>query len=83
MFTLHQLAKLNPQLKDGYKHSVYSAEDLKTFPVLQQRNVWCIQRHIATAPHYDLRLKLRQGLPSWAIPKGLVGTFLLLPGVRF
>jgi hypothetical protein len=55
---------------------VYSVEDVRGFPVLLQRNVWCIQRHWATSPHYDLRLKVQDGLPSWAIPKGLMGVLL-------
>lgn len=76
MFTLHQLAKLNRQQKDPTKPPVYSVEDVRGFPVLLQRNVWCIQRHWATSPHYDLRLKVQDGLPSWAIPKGLMGVLL-------
>ncbi|TXT06839.1 uncharacterized protein COLE_06170 [Cutaneotrichosporon oleaginosum] len=80
MFTLHQLdsmARSSLDQRGVTNCPTHNLEDVKNFPVLRQRNVWCIQRHWATAPHYDLRLSLRDGLHSWAIPKGLVG---LSPG---
>ncbi|RSH80383.1 uncharacterized protein EHS24_008959 [Apiotrichum porosum] len=38
-----------------------------------KRNFFVIQRHQATAHHYDLRLRLDDDLISWAIPKGPLG----------
>ena len=32
--------------------------------------VFVVQKHSATALHYDLRLQLGKSMPSWAIPKG-------------
>lgn len=91
MFTLHCLAKDCRMRKQGLKGhpetndpiasgvrppiSPFSADEIVDFPVLRRRNLWCIQRHLATAPHYDLRLGQREGLFSWAIPKGLMGKY--------
>ncbi|KAJ9098121.1 hypothetical protein QFC21_004450 [Naganishia friedmannii] len=46
---------------------------VQRFPSLKKRNFFCIQHHQATALHYDLRLQLRGGTYSWAVPKGFMG----------
>ncbi|TYJ52676.1 hypothetical protein B9479_006725 [Cryptococcus floricola] len=51
----------------------FSPEIVDRFPALTKRNFWCIQRHSATALHYDLRLQLDGKTVSWAVPKGLLG----------
>ena len=55
----------------------FDAQELAAFPALRTRNFWCIQRHQATALHYDLRLRVGDGMVSWAVPRGLLG---LSPG---
>lgn len=39
-------------------------------PPAQSPRAYCIQKHLATALHYDLRLEHRGVLLSWAVPKG-------------
>ncbi|KAK8865594.1 hypothetical protein IAR55_000738 [Kwoniella newhampshirensis] len=51
----------------------FSKEEVTRWPALKKRNFWCIQRHSATAMHYDLRMQLDSATVSWAIPKGLLG----------
>ncbi|AAW42055.1 hypothetical protein CNBC7140 [Cryptococcus deneoformans B-3501A] len=51
----------------------FSKDVLEKWPALKKRNFWCIQRHSATALHYDLRMHLDGVTVSWAIPKGLLG----------
>ncbi|WVQ71339.1 hypothetical protein IAR50_000867 [Cryptococcus sp. DSM 104548] len=51
----------------------FSPEVVDRFPALSKRNFWCIQRHSATALHYDLRMQLDGKTVSWAVPKGLLG----------
>ncbi|WVQ96993.1 DNA ligase D, 3'-phosphoesterase domain-containing protein [Kwoniella sp. CBS 9459] len=51
----------------------FTQEEVDTFPALRRRNFWCIQRHSATAMHYDLRMQVDGGTVSWAVPKGLIG----------
>ncbi|KAK4057531.1 hypothetical protein OIO90_001600 [Microbotryomycetes sp. JL221] len=41
------------------------------FPVLKQRNFYIVQKHYATAKHFDLRLQLDGATVSWAIPRGM------------
>ncbi|KAL1405201.1 hypothetical protein Q8F55_008826 [Vanrija albida] len=77
MWALHQLkasqdGRHERQSPSG-SSSPFTESELQQFPVLSRRNFWCIQRHQATAHHYDLRLHLNGGLLSWAIPKGLLG----------
>lgn len=36
---------------------------------LGKRNFFLVQRHFATAKHYDLRIQLDGGTVSWAIPR--------------
>lgn len=62
-----------PAFEGGAASCVFPPADIAAFPVLRQQNLWCIQRHQATAHHYDLRLRVTDGLFSWAIPKGLMG----------
>ncbi|WVF70983.1 DNA ligase D, 3'-phosphoesterase domain-containing protein [Kwoniella sp. CBS 6097] len=51
----------------------FTQEEVDKFPALKRRNFWCIQRHSATAMHYDLRMQVDGGTVSWAVPKGLIG----------
>ncbi|WWD05389.1 hypothetical protein V865_003465 [Kwoniella europaea PYCC6329] len=51
----------------------FTRSEIERFPALRKRNFWCIQRHSATAMHYDLRMQVDDGTVSWAIPKGLLG----------
>ncbi|WWD18230.1 hypothetical protein CI109_102680 [Kwoniella shandongensis] len=51
----------------------FSKEEVTRWPALKKRNFWCIQRHSATAMHYDLRMQLDSATVSWAVPKGLLG----------
>ncbi|OXG52319.1 DNA ligase D, 3'-phosphoesterase domain-containing protein [Cryptococcus neoformans] len=51
----------------------FSTDVLEKWPALKKRNFWCIQRHSATALHYDLRMHLDGVTVSWAVPKGLLG----------
>lgn len=37
---------------------------------MNQKLVFVIHKHDATALHFDLRLQIGQDMPSWAIPKG-------------
>lgn len=32
--------------------------------------VFVVHRHMSTRPHYDVRLQIGEGMPSWAVPKG-------------
>ncbi|WOO85737.1 Multifunctional non-ous end joining protein LigD [Vanrija pseudolonga] len=74
MWALHKLkAGQDLQPYDSASSSQFTATEIEQFPVLSTRNFWCIQRHQATAHHYDLRMHLNGGLLSWAIPKGLLG----------
>ncbi|XAO23598.1 hypothetical protein I312_102378 [Cryptococcus bacillisporus CA1280] len=65
--------------EDGPKPDVerkwegFSKDVLEKWPALKKRNFWCIQRHSATALHYDLRMHLDGVTVSWAVPKGLLG----------
>nr|KIR87553.1 DNA ligase D, 3'-phosphoesterase domain-containing protein [Cryptococcus tetragattii IND107] len=65
--------------EDGPKPDVerewegFSKDVLEKWPALKKRNFWCIQRHSATALHYDLRMHLGGVTVSWAVPKGLLG----------
>ncbi|WOO85738.1 uncharacterized protein LOC62_07G009228 [Vanrija pseudolonga] len=73
MWALHKLkAGQDLQPYDSASSSQFTATEIEQFPVLSTRNFWCIQRHQATAHHYDLRMHLNGGLLSWAIPKGLL-----------
>ncbi|WWC88204.1 DNA ligase D, 3'-phosphoesterase domain-containing protein [Kwoniella dendrophila CBS 6074] len=51
----------------------FTRSEIERFPALRKRNFWCIQRHSATAMHYDLRMQVDDGTVSWAVPKGLIG----------
>ncbi|WVR05563.1 DNA ligase D, 3'-phosphoesterase domain-containing protein [Kwoniella sp. DSM 27419] len=51
----------------------FTEEECERYPGLRKRNFWCIQRHSATAMHYDLRMQVDGGTVSWAVPKGLIG----------
>ncbi|WWC68315.1 DNA ligase D, 3'-phosphoesterase domain-containing protein [Kwoniella pini CBS 10737] len=51
----------------------FTKTEIDRFPALKKRNFWCIQRHSATAMHYDLRMQIDGGTISWAVPKGLIG----------
>ncbi|OCF31875.1 DNA ligase D, 3'-phosphoesterase domain-containing protein [Kwoniella heveanensis BCC8398] len=51
----------------------FTQDEVDRFPALKRRNFWCIQRHSATAMHYDLRMQVDGGTVSWAVPKGLIG----------
>nr|XP_018265067.1 DNA ligase D, 3'-phosphoesterase domain-containing protein [Kwoniella dejecticola CBS 10117]OBR87225.1 DNA ligase D, 3'-phosphoesterase domain-containing protein [Kwoniella dejecticola CBS 10117] len=51
----------------------FTKAEIDRFPALRKRNFWCIQRHSATAMHYDLRMQIDGGTVSWAVPKGLIG----------
>nr|XP_019050717.1 DNA ligase D, 3'-phosphoesterase domain-containing protein [Kwoniella bestiolae CBS 10118]OCF29647.1 DNA ligase D, 3'-phosphoesterase domain-containing protein [Kwoniella bestiolae CBS 10118] len=51
----------------------FTRSEVEQFPALRKRNFWCIQRHSATAMHYDLRMQVDDGTVSWAVPKGLIG----------
>lgn len=43
----------------------FSSEDIDP-----KHLVFVVQKHAATALHYDLRLQVGRSMPSWAIPKG-------------
>ncbi|WRT66003.1 DNA ligase D, 3'-phosphoesterase domain-containing protein [Kwoniella shivajii] len=51
----------------------FTKSEIDRFPALRKKNFWCIQRHSATAMHYDLRMQIDGGTISWAVPKGLIG----------
>ncbi|WVQ80766.1 hypothetical protein IAT38_002871 [Cryptococcus sp. DSM 104549] len=63
--------------QDGEERGVppwgFSDAEVERWPALRKRNYWCIQRHSATALHYDLRMQLDGTTFSWAVPKGLIG----------
>lgn len=47
-----------------------TSEPFTSYDIDPKKLVFVVQKHQATALHYDFRLELNGVMPSWAIPKG-------------
>jgi bifunctional non-homologous end joining protein LigD len=52
------------------RHQDQTPEPFTSDDIDKERFVFVIQKHDATALHYDLRLEVDGAMPSWAVPKG-------------
>lgn len=63
--SLKKLEQYNSMRDPGKTPEPFSSEDVDP-----KKLAFVIQKHQATALHYDFRLEVDQVMPSWAIPKG-------------
>ena len=56
--------------KRDFKRSPEPRQAGRTKPAAAKQPVYCVQKHLASHLHYDLRLEHAGVLLSWAVPKG-------------
>jgi bifunctional non-homologous end joining protein LigD len=52
------------------RHQAQTPEPFSSEDIDPEQLVFVIQKHQATALHYDFRLEVEGSMPSWAVPKG-------------